>query len=281
MKIENLNLSALKYFIDAVESESITISSEKNFVSRPAVSQAIIRLEQWYGKKLLQHEKRNFVLTEEGRNFYRVAQQSYQQLREGLSQSFDKDDSLKLGCSASLIDLVFPRAKKLIEQSENPSVRIGPTDLLLNLLDKKEINMAFLIENQKISKYKVKKIQSGYFDLRSKNGQWSNTLVTTENRPEVDSLLRFLSTKRMTVTKHLKVESWTVACRIAEMINGVALVPDYFPKNQLHSIKMPSWDFSYKAILVYQKEFLLSQLEMNLVEKFDSHKQQGRAYGSY
>lgn len=269
MKIEDLNLSALKYFIDAVESESITISSEKNFVSRPAVSQAILRLEQWYGKKLLKHEKRSFALTEDGRHFYRVAKKNYQQLSEGFFNPIDNDKSLRIGCSASLIDQVFPKAKKFIDQSENPCIRVGSTDLLLNLLDKNEINLAFLIESHNISKYKVKKFHSGIFDLRSRNSKWNDVLITTETRPEVDSLLQLISKKKLQVSKHLKVESWTAASRIAEMINGVALVPEYFPKNHLHSVKVPSWNFPYRAILVHQKEFLLSKLEEDLIETFD------------
>ncbi|MCK6597768.1 MAG: LysR family transcriptional regulator [Bdellovibrionaceae bacterium] len=272
MKIEELNLSALKYFIDAVESESITISSEKNFVSRPAVSQAIIRLEHWYGKKLLKHEKRSFTLTEDGRQFYRLAKKNYQQLREGFINPLDNDKSLRIGCSASLIERVFPKSKKFIEQSENPCIRVGSTDLLLNLLEKREINVAFLIESQKISKFNVKTFHSGFFDLRSRNSKWSEVLITTESRPEVDSLLQFISKKQIPVSKHISVESWTAASRIAEMINGVALVPEYFPKNQLQSVKISSWNFPYRAILVYQKEFLLSKLEQNLIEIFEDNQ---------
>lgn len=50
MKIENLNLSALKYFLDTVETKSLTKAADLNHVSRPAISQAILRLEDWVGK---------------------------------------------------------------------------------------------------------------------------------------------------------------------------------------------------------------------------------------
>ena len=76
MKIEELSLSALKYFIDAINLESVTLSAEKNHVSRPAVSQAILRLEQWCGRPLLEHGKKTIVLTKYGREFYSTARKS-------------------------------------------------------------------------------------------------------------------------------------------------------------------------------------------------------------
>src|SRR5580698_8300834 len=109
MKIEDLSLSALKYFIDAVRLESITLSAEKNHVSRPAVSQAILRLEQWHGKILLGHEKRNFALTQAGREFYFLAQKAFENLEQGLLSKEVSSRSLNVGCSTSLLDLVFPK----------------------------------------------------------------------------------------------------------------------------------------------------------------------------
>ncbi len=107
MKIEDLNLSALKYFLDAVELQSVTLSAAKNHVSRPAVSQAILRLEQWYGKELLIHEKRRFGLTNDGKLFYQAAKKNFEIFKTGFT-GVVSDTSLKIGCSASLIDLVFP-----------------------------------------------------------------------------------------------------------------------------------------------------------------------------
>lgn len=82
MKFENLNLTALKYYLDAYEKQSITQSSLINNVSRPAVSQSILRLEEWYGKKLLKHEKRNFEATPEGKNFYLIGKKITEDIKK-------------------------------------------------------------------------------------------------------------------------------------------------------------------------------------------------------
>ena len=86
MKIENLSLSAIKYFIDTVEAQSLSKAAEKNYVSRPAVSQSIRRLEEWAGKQFLGHSKRIFALTEDGQKFYRIAKTAYETFQKTIDQ---------------------------------------------------------------------------------------------------------------------------------------------------------------------------------------------------
>ncbi|MEK6773552.1 MAG: LysR family transcriptional regulator [Bdellovibrionota bacterium] len=266
MKIEELNLSSLKYFLDAVELESITMSAEKNHISRPAVSQAIVRLEQWYGRTLLRHKKRQFELTEEGKIFFRLAKQNFENLKLGFLQAQDPDKSLKIGCSASLVDLVFPKIIGLINKSSRPVVKIGPTNQLLDMLDQKKIHIGFLIENQKISHLKSVEFHSGTFQIRSKSGKIGDTLITTEARSEVDSFLKFAFKKKLNFSRHLEVESWTVASRLAEMMNGACLVPDYLPAEKLRLVTMKGWTFPYKAQVITQKDSILSGLESELIQ---------------
>lgn len=268
MKINELNLSALKYFLDAVELGSITLSAEKNHVSRPAVSQSIIRLGQWYGKPLLYHEKRSFELTKNGREFYHLAKVNYDNFIAGFSHRTEADDALRIGCSASLVELIFPRISGIIDKSQHPIVKVGTTQFLLSLLDQKQIHVAFLIENEKIHNYRTCVFHKGHFRLQSKTGRQTDLLITTEPRPETDSLLRYLTKKKLRPNNHIEVESWTLSHRLAEMMNAMCLVPDYLPKGNLKMINLPSWTFDYRALMVHQKESQLSLLESELVEKF-------------
>lgn len=266
MKIEDLNLSALKYFLDAVQLESITLSAEKNHISRPAVSQAILRLEQWYGKALLIHEKRRFGLTDEGKKFYALARQSFEGLKEGFSRNAAQNQSLKLGCSASLIDLVFPKIQGLISKSPQPIVKIGPTSRLIELLDQNQIHLAFLIPTRKMSDYKAIDFHSGKFELRSKSGQISGPLIVTESRPETEDFERFAMKKKISFSHRIEVESWSAAHRLTEKIGGTCLVPDYVPKGSLRSAQVKGWNFQYKTQVLIRRKSLLSELESELLQ---------------
>lgn len=267
MKIEELNLAALKYFIDAVQLESITLSAEKNHVSRPAVSQAIIRLEQWYGKALLIHKKRRFALTAEGRKFYDLARQNFENFKEGFSHETEKDQSIQIGCSASLIDLVFPKIQRLINKSFLPRVKVGPTSRLIELLEQKHIHLAFLIPTHKISGFKTFDFHSGDFVIRSKSGKLDGPMILTEKRPETEAFEKFAMKKKLTIGPRIEVESWTVASRLAEQMSGTCLVPDYLAEGSLQSVPIRGWTFQYIAQIVTLKGSLLSSAESELLQK--------------
>lgn len=267
MKIEQLSLAALKYFLDAVELNSITQSAEKNHVSRPAVSQAIVRLEEWYGKTLLIHEKRNFGLTDEGKLFYRLAKTNFERLNQGFSEPKTTDKSLRIGCSGSLVDFVFPKIQPFVNKSFQPIIKVGATAQLLMMLEEEQIHIAFLIEIQKDFRFKTIDLHTGNFELRSKNGKIGTVFITTEKRPEVDSFFRYAAKSRIEMTQHLEVESWTVASRLAELMDATCLVPDYLAKGKLQDVKT-KWSSPYKAQAVFQKESLLTQLESELIQSF-------------
>ncbi|MBX3033176.1 MAG: LysR family transcriptional regulator [Bdellovibrionaceae bacterium] len=266
MRIEDLNLSALKYFLDAVQLNSITLSAEKNHVSRPAVSQAILRLEQWSGKTLLVHEKRRFGLTEDGRTFYELARLSFDNLKEGFSRQTVQDQSLKIGCSASLIDLVFPKIQRLLGKSPLPIVKIGSTSRLIELLEQKQIHLAFLIPTYKISGCKTVDFHSGKFVLRSKSGQMDGPLIVTERRPETEDFERFAAKKRLRIGQRIEVESWTVASRLAKQMDGTCLVPDYISDDSLRTVSPRGWTFPYKAQVAVKQGSFLSSLESELLQ---------------
>jgi DNA-binding transcriptional LysR family regulator len=267
MKIEDLNLSALRYFIDAVELKSISQSALKNSVSRPAVSQAILRLGEWYGKRLLVHEKRNFELTRDGRDFYQRAKKSMAALELAILTKTDEVNTLKIGCSHSLMDLVLPQIDFAIKEASDPIVLIGKTDQLLNDLKEKKINMAFAIDHGKAASFKKSEFKSGEFVCLSRSGKFESRLITTETRPEVDSFLKYALKKRMRIESHIVVESWSVAIKLAQHNLGGCLVPDYMVSPPLKRIFLPQWRANYSAVLITSESVSLSSVEEKVLRK--------------
>ena len=270
MNIENLNLSALKYFLDAVELQSITLSSERNHVSRPAVSKAILRIEEWCGKKLLSHEKRLFSLTDDGVIFYRSAKKIFENMQKDFNTNYGSDHSLRLGCSASLIDLIFPRIQTHISKCPQPIIKIGTTHQLIQQLEQNQINLAFLISTGHNQNFKSFQFHSGNFELRSNSGHLTEPLVITERRTEVEAFLKFSIKNKKRMEQQIEVESWTIASRLAEMTNGTCLVPDYLPRGKLKCVSLKNWKFRYTAKVIYKKEAILSDLESDIIKKIDS-----------
>ena len=62
-----MELRVLRYFLAAVEAESITKAAERLHVTQPARSRQIAQMEEEMGVKLCDRGTRKIVLTNEGR----------------------------------------------------------------------------------------------------------------------------------------------------------------------------------------------------------------------
>lgn len=269
MKIENLNLNALKYFVDAVDSQSITKSSQINHISRPAVSQAILRLEDWYGKKLLQHEKRSFTPTHHGKILHKKAKRIFENIQYNLSENETESKSFKIGCSFSLLDLIYKKIEPLLQQSEEPFIKIGRTQQLIDSLKKQEINLAYVVDsgqNDILQSFEVKK---GQFHILSQSGKIEQTLITTENRDEVSTFKKYVQKRKLNFKNHIQVESWTAAARLAQLNLGCCLVPDFINASDLTPVKSLNWGAKYKIAILTKKNIELSALEKKLIDYSD------------
>ena len=65
MKIEQI-----VYFLDIAQTQSISRTAERYFISQQAVSDAMKRLEQEFSCQLLRRKKNGVALTEEGEMFW-------------------------------------------------------------------------------------------------------------------------------------------------------------------------------------------------------------------
>ena len=68
----DINLELCKVFYIVAEEGNITKASEKLFISQPAVSQSIKKLEEQIGGILFLRSNKGLVLTEEGKNFFKL-----------------------------------------------------------------------------------------------------------------------------------------------------------------------------------------------------------------
>lgn len=103
----NLNLNQLRAFYYAASCGSVTLASEKLFITQPAVSMQIKALENQYGTTLFIRGKKRLELTERGKQLYRVARGIFDLVAEaeevlieagGLQQQI-----LKIGSTKTLV----------------------------------------------------------------------------------------------------------------------------------------------------------------------------------
>jgi DNA-binding transcriptional LysR family regulator len=84
-----MHIETLKIFCDLVETQSFSLTAEKNFITQSAVSQQIRSLEKRFSRRLVDRVrgKREIRLTPAGEVFYRASKrvlESYDQLQESM-----------------------------------------------------------------------------------------------------------------------------------------------------------------------------------------------------
>lgn len=266
MKIEELNLTSLKYFLDAVETGSLTQASVMNFVTRPAISQAIIRLENWLGYSLLKHGKKSFELTAEGQKFYRTAKSGFQSFKIAMKSELSDTSELKVGCSISLAEHFLIPGLKQLPSVTNLELKAGTAKQLIRNLEDHEINLALLIDEVRAPGLQTDILHSGFYTLASKNGSFQGPLITTEDRPEVRILHKSLQKDFSKPIETIKAESWSLCIKLAYHLNGTCLVPDFLIENQLKAIRLKGFKVSFRVLLVHPRAEFLSETEVNLIQ---------------
>ena len=84
MNYKDLDLNLIKIFLTVYESKSILLASKKLFVSQPAITNSIKKLETFLGGKLFVRTSKGVVPTNEGEEFYASCLESIKILDNGI-----------------------------------------------------------------------------------------------------------------------------------------------------------------------------------------------------
>src|SRR5229473_272194 len=77
-------LAALEIFVRVVDTGSFSAVARNQQIGQPAVSKAIVQLEEWLGVSLLMRSTRSLVPTEAGRIFYERAKRTIEEAHEAV-----------------------------------------------------------------------------------------------------------------------------------------------------------------------------------------------------
>ena len=124
--MNSLNLYHIFYTV--AQCGNISAAARKLYISQPAVSKSVSRLEESFSSPLLVRSSRGVTLTENGRLLYKQLETAFQAIRQG-EEMISRNDllgagSLSMGGSATLCKYVLlPYLQDYI--AENPYVKIS------------------------------------------------------------------------------------------------------------------------------------------------------------
>ncbi len=135
----NINLELYRIFYVVAKNNHMTKASEELFISQPAISQAIKKLENQIGGTLFLRSNKGMELTEEGKMLYEHIKGALELIDNAENEFTSFKDlskgEIKIGCSTTLTKLILIDALKDFH-NEYPNINIDITnDLTSNLIN--------------------------------------------------------------------------------------------------------------------------------------------------
>ena len=156
----NQNLSSYRIFYTVANTGNISKAAKELYISQPAISKSIQKLEESVGCKLFSRSSRGVVLTDEGKLLYEHVSEAFETLTMGeekLKRSIELGvGHLKIGVSSTLCKyLLLPYLKEFIRQNPHISISIScqSTYQTLHLLDEEKIDLGLIGRPQKLRGY--------------------------------------------------------------------------------------------------------------------------------
>ena len=147
----NQNLSSYRIFYTVANTGNISKAAKELYISQPAISKSIQKLEESVGCKLFSRSSRGVVLTDEGKLLYEHVSEAFAILNMGeekLKRSIELGvGHLKIGVSSTLCKyLLLPYLKEFIRQNPHISISIScqSTNDTLKLLEDNKIDIGLI-----------------------------------------------------------------------------------------------------------------------------------------
>ena len=147
----NQNLSSYRIFYTVANTGNISKAAKELYISQPAISKCIQKLEESVGCKLFSRSSRGVVLTDEGKLLYEHVSEAFETLTMGeekLKRSIELGvGHLKIGISYTLCKyLLLPYLKEFIRQNPHISISIScqSTNDTLKLLEDNKIDIGLI-----------------------------------------------------------------------------------------------------------------------------------------
>lgn len=147
----NQNLSSYWIFYTVAETGNISKAAKKLYISQPAISKSIQKLEENLNCKLFSRSSRGVILTDEGALLYDHVKEAFESLNNGedkLKRSIELGiGHLQIGVSSTLCKhVLLPYLQEFIRQNPNINISIScqSTTETLRLLEENKIDIGLI-----------------------------------------------------------------------------------------------------------------------------------------
>jgi len=290
-----MNLNQLKIFYMTAKRGSLSAAAKDLYITQPAVTKGIQRLQEYYEVKFVNRFGKKLVLTDAGRVLYGIAEKIFEQerLAEDSIRDFQqqKRGHIRVEASESFGAYYLPSIITPFSKS-SPQIRISvnilPTDLVVhNTVDLKN-DLGFIsypVENQKLS---VREVLEDRFVIivapdhplakmkclkpEDLNGQ--SLIMHEKGSVPYEAIDRLISENNLSVFEYMEFSNNEAIKRTVEEGAGIALVSQEVAKKEIQMGKLTALPFcdsllTRKFYMVHHKDKHISQILQRLIDTVD------------
>lgn len=252
----NQNLSSYWIFYTVANAGNISKAAKELYISQPAISKSIQKLEESLNCKLFSRSSRGVILTDEGNLLYGHVKEAFETLGTGeekLKRSIELGvGHLKIGVSSTLCKyMLLPYLKEFVKRNPHISISIScqSTNETLKLLDDNKIDIGLIGKPttlKNINFYYLDNIEdifvatNDYLNNLNKRGikkdeilQNSTLMLLDKNNMTRQYIDDYLQENQITVAESIDVSNMDLLIDFAKIGVGVACVIKSFVKNEL------------------------------------------------
>ena len=269
------NLSLYHIFYTVSRTGNISSAAKELYISQPAISRAIKKLENNLDTTLFKRSSRGVALTPDGRILYEKVKGAFDLLSEGedsiLHNRSREIPRLRIGASTTLCKYVLmPRLKDFI--AANPQIRITiscqSTYQTLKLLEEDKIDIGLIGRPQKLSGYEFLPLLQIQDTFVATHQYLENQHQLFPSEP-LQHTATMLHEHQMQLDHILEVSSMDLLIQFAQVGLGIACVIKEFVQNDLDKeilveaplgLTFPSREIGFVCKKGSENQKLLTQL---------------------
>jgi len=277
--MNSLNLYHIFYTV--AECGNISAAAKKLFISQPAVSKSISKLEEEFPTPLLIRTSKGVTLTENGEILFRQLEHAFSAIKQGEEQILNNTENgvgrISIGVSTTLCKYVLmERLKEFMEKFPNIKVSIScqSTYETINALENGSLDIGLVGESDRLGNLSFSPIQSisdifvcskDYLSQHTKENRdaFSDAtfLMLNKNNVTRQYVDKHLLMQGITLENQMEVSTMDLLIDFAKIGLGIACVIEEFVIEELENGSLVTFPIelnipSRKVGLAYSKNAL-------------------------
>ena len=238
----DISLDYYKIFYQVAVCESITRASEKLFISQPAISRTITKLEQELGVTLFIRNKKGVKLTHIGEKIFKLVKNGLVDFENAQKIALEQENLLSgeliLSCGSNIAKrLLLDSIEEFSKKFPLVSIKIEnfPLDLSCKKLQDGKLDLVIGQYNEMITSLSFTHLSfEKYVFVSKKDDNFEKVILMDKGTYSRKLFDNFLDNYGRDKVKHIiEVSGYSIAIELCKMGLGVIIAPYFLVKNSI------------------------------------------------